>query len=859
MEVFKKKEGLGVKRAVISWLGLIVVLTSIFSLNTDEVYAAYSPNNVESNVQSNWSSKFGNKLQEQRTGQKLVYDVYHNKFTRGGFSIASRNFGNGQQGYANFQGWAVLQGYKRHTSSNNATYIVARKVIGTSGLGTVKIYRADSYGNLSASEDLEYNNLGSGIYNECPADAVKKDNQLDCNMRYDDVGFNAYLPVNELFPNPNESASWVLFLVKRVDNQIVWTPLILPFQFDNSQYSKGYISLDSGIDPSWLKMIADSVIRRLYPRQPVDTIATKYFTPYQLYRSLTVDESETAIWYGVQTPEDGNETRWGNTAYFDFTGKQALLSYRSNYRPPANSSCPAPVLPADRYSYQVDLEVTRIDGKTVDKGAQTQTKVDVRRNSFTNERQKARQAIQNDINTRSTKKNTLISQLATMRNQETQITKDLENAQNNHDFESANTLLNALTAKRQEIANTECHINTLQTEIDHYQRELDRLSSLEGVNSDLSTTVNLKFGNKVKGTQSVVLSEGQSQSLTFDWILTDSGNVEADINPNRTPFHNKSEVTFSNNVRATPIYVNSKYTPNACARPGESSSAEGIVRTVNSKESGQQIFREYVTTDLIIPDEHLKRRAGFGFDYTILTHYINQDSVSNGQGPSKVVSYMPDLVNYMPYTKKTWSSTTNNLKLTGYEVPIETTSTSGNTKDSWKTWKQPQKYVEEFSGNVFTSLSHPKRNSNETILDGGRKWYLSFEQPDGDYIFNSLVPNVGVNKMNTCVQGVIDVEGSIVGDPNGNDDFIKRSVSPENPFPQGTGWNWLNQTTKITSLADWYNNWISDPKQVSVNNYFKTFYLSPEKLEEIRQFSKERDYKIILGDSLFKSVQIPSK
>src|SRR5690606_37248386 len=117
------------------------------------------------------------------------YDKYKENGFPGGYRIVNRNFGNGNQPYLNFRGWAVNFGYKRHTSTNHDTYIVAQKV----GSTTTKIYKTNKL-NLSATEDLEYNNQGPGVWNECPADATNKDNQLDCNMRYDYVGFDAYLP-----------------------------------------------------------------------------------------------------------------------------------------------------------------------------------------------------------------------------------------------------------------------------------------------------------------------------------------------------------------------------------------------------------------------------------------------------------------------------------------------------------------------------------------------------------------------------------------------------------------------------------------------------------------------------------------
>jgi len=82
-----------------------------------QVEGATSPYDVDSSVRNGWSNVYGGKMFPKRSGKHLVYDVYLNKFTRGGYRIVEKNFGNGKKQYINFQGWAVLFGYKRHTSA----------------------------------------------------------------------------------------------------------------------------------------------------------------------------------------------------------------------------------------------------------------------------------------------------------------------------------------------------------------------------------------------------------------------------------------------------------------------------------------------------------------------------------------------------------------------------------------------------------------------------------------------------------------------------------------------------------------------------------------------------------------------
>ncbi len=319
----------------LSSLILFSVFSTAFLLKPELVLAASSPYDVESSVRNGWNSLPGGKNHSQRSGRKLVYDVYASKYTSGGYKIVNKNFGKGTQPYINFQGWAVIQGYKRHTSTNHETYIVAEKVAGDSGIGTKKVYGTLPI-NISGTEDLEYNNRGSGVYNECWSGATYKDNQLDCNMRYDNVGFNAYLPFNELFPTNREDAKWVLYIVKRVESRIVYERLILPFNFTGLAHKGGTIDLESGVNANYLRMIGTDVIRRTYPRQKTSGSVYGYFNTGSIYTRTNQEESKTAVWYAVRSHHDGNATRWAPSAYWKFGGEQAVL----DYNPPPDNAPP---------------------------------------------------------------------------------------------------------------------------------------------------------------------------------------------------------------------------------------------------------------------------------------------------------------------------------------------------------------------------------------------------------------------------------------------------------------------------------------------------------------------------------------
>lgn len=313
-----------------------ITLFCILFLNNNYTLGASSPYVVPSSVKNNWSNIPGGKEYSETTGRKLVYDVYSKKTISGGYRIVNRNFGKGTQPYINFDGWAILFGHKKHTYANNETYIVARK----QGSTETKIYATLKEQSLSATKDLEYNKRDGdeGLYNECPEGTTNKPNST-CNMRYNNIDFQAYLPIQELFPDPTEAATWNLYIVKKVDNRIVYDELILPFEFNSLSYKGGNIKLSSGINANKLIMNNEGVLRRRYVKQTAQSVAAelgedRYFTPGRTYTRVASNEAYTVVFYGVRSPHDGNETKYASSAYWLFGGDQAKLSFEPEDIPP---------------------------------------------------------------------------------------------------------------------------------------------------------------------------------------------------------------------------------------------------------------------------------------------------------------------------------------------------------------------------------------------------------------------------------------------------------------------------------------------------------------------------------------------
>lgn len=310
-----------------------ILLFLLFELKTTH---AYNPLDVPSTVKRDWDLRYGSKDVDMRTGKKLVYDIYYNKYVKGGYEIVNKDFGNAgdPQPYLHFTGWSIIFGREHHTSTNHQTYIIATKGSSQKHFRTQPI-------NISATEDLEYNNEGPGkIWNRCSDNATNKSNvpseDNGCNMEYNNVGFHAWIPLGELFPDNTVSSEWNLFIVKVVDGYMVYSPLILPFEFSNRSYNYGTISLSSGQNANNLVMVSSVVMRRTEPRQIINT--TNYFEKNRTYVRVDQDETMTAVWYGVRSPHDNNRTRWASSGYWLFGGEQATLSFTPEKVPPIHQS-----------------------------------------------------------------------------------------------------------------------------------------------------------------------------------------------------------------------------------------------------------------------------------------------------------------------------------------------------------------------------------------------------------------------------------------------------------------------------------------------------------------------------------------
>jgi hypothetical protein len=559
-----------------------------------------------------------------------------------------------------------------------------------------------------------------------------------------------------------------------------------------------------------------------------------------------------------------------------------------------------------RYEHELDLKVTRIDARTVDLNENTKTDVYVYRESFAQSRETAKAEFYEYI----------IKTEQSRVDCETLIQKwKAEKA----DLESQKSACESVEVEEgasppdcsyfdEAIAEYESFIvegeNTLPIYDELIRKasdELDYIEKNESTFNKVTPTVNLKYDGSKVSEITVRLEEGQSLRATFpSWRVTAQGKgIVAQINENGpyeefyyTDLTNRKAASLgystkyghvlysnssSNNWKDTTQYV-ATYEGATCSYGDffQDQTIEAIVRTVNDNGNKRNIKETLTSRFTKLPRNQM--RAGYGFEYELSTIYKNHDTEpdpANATGTKKVESYFPTLVNYLPYTRGgaypafdlNGKPIPQNGVDEGYRVVMQTNQPS-MPRNETKAWLLPPVAIEEFSGNVFDitnndHINHPERNHSETLLTRDnnnnplRRWYVDFTQPDGQYEFVVRSYDAGVNHLNTCHTGRVLVKGSIIGDPQGDDDYVKRSITPKNPFPSGIGWNWNGKENQLTSLAEWYFNWFKYPHQLPVENYEQTYYLTPNKMSEINEYYKDKSiYKV--GESVLQEVDVPS-
>ncbi|PIJ95819.1 hypothetical protein CTN02_21905 [Lysinibacillus sphaericus] len=597
-----------------------------------------------------------------------------------------------------------------------------------------------------------------------------------------------------------------------------------------------------------------------------------------------------------------------------------------NPDPGGGESCPKPGEVPKRYEHELDLIVSRLDARTVDLNTNTKTDVYVERADFSSSREQAKQEFNDYISDTKSKKadcEALIqgweaekaaaeaakasAEAAKASCQSRPVGKD-EPAPDCSGYDSTISSAEATIAEKDvQISDGKAMLPIYDEKIKKAEDELTYIKSNESKYQTVQPTVDLKYEGNAVGVITVSLSEGQQQRYSFPaWKVTQQGkDIMAQINSsgpyeefeytdlkgrqakslgyNAKLGHVLYSNTASNNWKDTTQYV-ATYQGAACpvfesGQYFKTQTVQDIVRTINQNGNKRNIYETLTTNFTKLPRKDM--RAGYGFDYTITSVYRNNDTEpepAESTGTKVVESYFPTLVDYQPYKRggaKVSFDLNGNPKLAdeGYLVGMDTKDGSVPRNET-RNWILPPVAVEEFSGHIFTMnnndhLYHLERNLHENLLttdeDGKKltKWYTNFTDEDGEYRYRVRTFDAGVNHLHTCHNGKVTITGTTTGDANSNDDYVKRAIAPEMPFPSvetnGIGWNWQGQTNYLTDLTDWYHNSnVKKPNEIKLNDNQKTYYLTPKIMQEINAYTKENP-QIIMGQFVTDKFNIPVK
>lgn len=347
---------------LLAFMSIFFVFMFIYS--EDASAQATNPYQVPSAVKKAWLNKsipIGGKTYRMETGKNISYDIYSKKFNKKGYEIKTSSMTGKEKQYIKFTGWAANFGYTAHTNTNHETYIGVVKTKGTDK-GLRKIYstipKKNSKGEYyDATQELAYNRAhvaNGALWNECKAGTKNKSN-LTCNMRYKNVVFTAYIPIEELFPDTTKSGTWYLYIITRVNNHMVYAPIKIPWKFKPKNYGLGQVEMTSGVDADILRMNSKPVIKRTAPRKNESGAQKGYFTQWTKYKMVQSNEKKITIWYGVNTASTNPKVRWATSAYWNIGGKNARLTYTPKFKPYVKISINTKVCPNTKQTPAVKI------------------------------------------------------------------------------------------------------------------------------------------------------------------------------------------------------------------------------------------------------------------------------------------------------------------------------------------------------------------------------------------------------------------------------------------------------------------------------------------------------------------------
>lgn len=596
--------------------------------------------------------------------------------------------------------------------------------------------------------------------------------------------------------------------------------------------------------------------------------------PYQINKvqSYTLDTGIKSSWGGTITLKaKWNPSCSSGSGFKETNCNNNTATTTVTFKPTSDGGekCdPAPLEYNFEYEYEYDLAVDKVQAYTAEAGKKTKVITTVSRKDFSNkwgpvlERLKAKnKEALDDLNKKEKAEKAAFKKLSDDETAYNKAPSKIESCEGKGKDKVCKDIPNpekarlAAVVEADKIAYDKAYCDYLIADNYYHKTSLEYGNLYWPVNNykELHTIIFVSHENqKIPNQTWVNLKEGETYVYDIDNFEVDEedSTVRAEVNPVYEAYTGaepgrwyEDEFTFDNNELDTQLYVSSH--EQACAPPGEEITMEGVVRTTTTSEGTKEDVE--VLKGKVINQTTSKIKAGYGFGFENQTSYTNPIATSQEKGVESMDSRFDTLPNHLEYEVE------DGL----YKVPNEKKSGSTpNIQSATAIWQLPSIYVEKHSGNLFNGdyVSNPNRNSNDTILDGGRKWYVDFDETDRIYPFVSYSGETGINKMTLCLMGEVEVKGAILknevydesdNSKEGEAAFILRTIQPNNPFPGGVGWNWTGKTSSISGLNSWWNG--------SSSSNGNEILLTPSKVKQIRNYNKSNEIKDIKPNYYFNS------
>ena len=335
-------------------------------------------------------------------------------------------------------------------------------------------------------------------------------------------------------------------------------------------------------------------------------------------------------------------------------------------------------------------------------------------------------------------------------------------------------------------------------------------------------TVEFIINDVTKVQYQVTLSPGEETTLNYNWTAP-SGNWDGELRVAINRDMDPGEITYVNNVCISYLQVREKATTISCL-PNWLDNSEPYCEDgdchswscgCDSDGGGcdcccscsTTTHNETLELDINgLPSDTVK--AGMGFTFTVSTDYdcsdCNDDSACGGDceagedvdcpndpngGATEVVAFFPEeFVGIDAIGDVTYEANGHvGIRMTPQKIRGSHTNT----------WTLPRVVIMPSDIKTADRGEDIKYVSNSYVLDdgefeGGHKHYTPFPTPDGPYSFVVAAwgGSTGDNLVD-CKQATITIKGSPY------DDYIVRRVTPHNPFPAGTGWNWVGKVDEF--------------------------------------------------------------